>query len=354
MEEKKHKEIDVVALAIKVLKEWRTLLKFMLVSGILGVIIAFSTPREYTSEVILAPELSSGGLGMTGNLADLASSFGVDLGKKSSMDAIYPELYPDVFSSTDFILNLFDVPVRLKDDSNTRTYLHHILVENKIPFWQYPKVWIINMLKKPEVPGKGKSAKDPYRLSKIDSEICKGIEMSMSCMIDKKTSEISISFTDQDPMVAAIMADTLQHRLQNYISEYRTKKARVDFEYYKKMAAESKQQYEKAQKAYASYADANTDLMLQSYRAKADQLENEMQLQYNVYNQMSAQMKAAEAKIQERTPAFTVIQNAYMPVKASNRRSMRAVIFLFLGILADVAWVLVLRDLVRSWKKKEN
>ena len=134
MEEKKHKEIDVVALAIKVLKEWRTLLKFMLVSGILGVIIAFSTPREYTSEVILAPELSSGGLGMTGNLADLASSFGVDLGKKSSMDAIYPELYPDVFSSTDFILNLFDVPVRLKDDSNTRTYLHHILVENKIPF----------------------------------------------------------------------------------------------------------------------------------------------------------------------------------------------------------------------------
>ena len=352
MEEKKHKEIDVVALAIKVLKEWRTLLVFMFVSGILGVIIALSTPREYTSEVVLAPELSSGGIGMTDNIADLASSFGVDLGKRSSMDAIYPELYPDVFSSTDFVLNLFNVPVRLKDDSKTRTYLDHILKDTSIPFWQYPKAWLADLFKEPEIPGKGKSAKDPYRLSKIDSEICKGIAHSMNCLIDKKTSEISISFTDQDPMVAAIMADTLQQRLQDYISEYRTKKARVDYEYYKKMVADSKVQYEKAQRAYASFADANTDLLLQSYRAKTDQLENEMQLQYNVYNQMSAQMKAAEAKIQERTPAFTVIQNAYMPVKPSNRRSMKAFIFLFLGILADVAWVLVLKDLVNSRKKK--
>lgn len=344
MEEKKHKEIDVVALIIKVLKEWRTLLTFMFVSGVLGVIVALSTPREYTSEVVLAPELSSGGIGMTGNLADLASTFGVDLGKSSSMDAIYPELYPDIFSSTDFVLKLFDVPVRLKDDSNTRSYLEHIQKDTKIPFWKYPSAWLTALLKKPETPGQGKSVKDPYRLSKIDSDICRGIANSMICLIDKKTSEITISFKDQDPMVAAIMADTLQHRLQNYITEYRTKKARVDYEYYKKMTTESKLQYEKAQRNYASFADSHSELSLQSYKSKEEQLENEMQLQYNVYNQMSAQMKAAEAKIQERTPAFTVIQNAYMPVKPSNRRSMKVFVFLFLGVLADVAWVLWLKE----------
>lgn len=341
MEEKKqHKEIDVIALTIKVLKEWKTLLKFLVVSAIIGVIVALSTPREYTSEVVLAPELSSGGIGMAGNLSDLASSFGIDLGKKSSMDAIYPELYPDIFSSTDFILKLFDVPVRLKDDSQTRTYLEHFTQDTQIPFWEYPKAWILSLLKKPEVPGKGKSEKDPYRLSAVDNDICKGISVSMACLIDKKTSEITISFTDQDPMVAAIMADTLQHRLQNYITEYRTKKARNDYEYYKKMAAESKLQYEAAQRKYASFSDSNTDLLLQSYKSKEEQLENEMQLYYNVYNQMSAQMKAAEAKVQERTPAFTVIQNAYMPVKPSNRRSMKVFIFMFLGIITDIIWIL--------------
>lgn len=343
-EKKKHREIDVLGLALKVLKEWKTLFTFLFVAGIVGLIVTFSTPREYTSEVILAPELSSGGLGMTGNLADLASSFGVELGSKSSMDAIYPELYPEVFASTDFLLQLFDVPVRLKDDTLSRTYLQHIQQDTKVPFWRYPSIWLAEMLKKPETPGTGKSAKDPYRLSKIDSDICKGIGSSILCLIDKKTSEINIKFTDQDPMVAAIMADTLQHRLQNYITEYRTKKARTDFEYYQKMTAESKMAYEKAQRDYAAFADGNHALLLQSYRGKAEQLENEVQLYFGVYNQMAAQMKAAEAKIQERTPAFTVIQNAYMPVKPSNRRSRNLFICLFLGVLADAAWVLYLRD----------
>lgn len=354
MEEKKvHKEIDVVSLIIKILKEWKTLLVFIIISAIWGVVVALSTPREYTSEVVLAPELSSGGLGMTDNIADLASNFGVDLGTKSNMDAIYPELYPDIFSSTDFLLKLFNVPVRLKDDSKTRTYLEHILHDSKIQFWKYPLIWLESLLKKPEMAGKGKSEKDPYRLSKIDSDLCKGISGSIVCLIDKKTSEITISFTDQDPMVAAIMVDTLQNRLQNYITEYRTKKARDDYEYYKKMTAESKKQYEKAQRDYASFSDSNTDLLLQSYRTKAEQLENEMQLQYNVYSQMSSQMKTAEAKVQERTPAFIVIQNAYMPVLPSNHRSKTVFIYLILGIMADAAWVLYLKNV---WKirKKEN
>ena len=349
-DEKKHREIDVVTLIIKVFKEWRTLIAFVFVSAILGVVVALSTPREYTSTVVLAPELSSGGLGMSDNLSDLASSFGIDFAKNKNMDAIYPELYPDVFSSTDFLLSLFDVPVRLKDDNKQRTYLEYLLTETKVPFWNYPKIWLLEILKKPEIPGKGKSLKDPYRLSKIDSEICEGIGQSITCLIDKKTSEISISFTDQDPMVTAIMADTLQRRLQDYITVYRTKKARVDYEYYKKMTAESKQRYEKAQRLYASYADSNTELQLQSYKSKEEQLENEMQLQYNVYNQMATQMKAAEAKIQENTPAFTVIQNAYMPVKPSNHRSMKVFIFLFLGLVADAVWVLYLKDTAKLLK----
>lgn len=340
-EKKKTREIDVIGVMIKVLKEWKPLLKFIVVSAIIGVIVAFSTPKEYTAEVILAPELSSGGIGMSSNLADLASNFGINLNKKSSMDAIYPELYPDIFSSKDFVLSLFNVPVRLKEDSTERTYLDHLLKDTKVPFWTYPKTWLIGLFKKPEIPGKGKSAKDPYRLSKVDSEICEGISRSMTCLIDKKTSEITITVKDQDPMVAAIMADTLQHRLQGYITEYRTRKARVDFEYYKKMTADSKRRYERAQQIYASFSDSNSELQLQSFKSKEEQLENEMQLQYNVYNQMATQMKAAEAKIQERTPAFTVIQNAYMPVKPSSRpRVVTLLIFVFLGILADAGWIL--------------
>jgi hypothetical protein len=351
-DQKKHFEIDVVELALKILKEWKTLAKILTVSAVLGLIVALSSPREYTAEVVLAPELSSGGLGMADNLADSASSFGVDLGKKSSMDAIYPELYPDVFSSNDFILELFNVPVRLKEDDKPRTYLNHLLYDLKVPFWKYPGIWISELIKKPEMPGKGKNAKDPYRLSRADFGYCEGIAKSIGCLIDKKTSEISITVTDQDPMVAAIMADTLQLRLQNYITEYRTKKARTDFEYYKRMAEEGKAKYMKAQHAYASFVDANSDLLLESYKLKAEELENEMQLQFNAYNQMVTQMKIAEAKVQERTPAFTVIQNAYMPYKPSSRRSLKLYLFIFLGFVFGSAWILYGRNMFARYKKK--
>ena len=138
------------------------------------------TVRDYwtpgvKAEVILAPELSSGGLGLTDNLADMAANFGIDLAGKSSMDAIYPELYPDIFSSTEFVMNLFNVPVRLKDDDAERTYYKHITEEQKSPFWDYPKLWLHNLLKPKDPLASGKGKKDVYKISRKDEGVCKSI-----------------------------------------------------------------------------------------------------------------------------------------------------------------------------------
>lgn len=351
MEEKKEtKEIDVVAESKKVLKEWKLLLKIIGVGAVMGIIIALATPKQYTANVVLAPEMSSGGLGMSESLGDLASSFGIDLGSKSSMDAIYPELYPEIFASTDFVLNLFNVPVRLKEDNSVRTYQNHLLKDTKSPFWNYPKAWLIQLLKEKDNQ-KGRSQRDPFKLSKNEDELCKLIRGSISCLVDKKTSVITINVVDQDPLVAAIIADTLQSRLQEYITSYRTQKARIDYNYYKKLYAESKTQYLKAQRLYASYSDANQDITLQSFRAKQDELENEMQLRYNVYTQMSAQLQNAKAKIQERTPAFTVIEKAKMPYKASSApRLLIVAIFIFFGVIVDGLWVCFIRDFLKRRK----
>lgn len=343
MEEKKTEshEIDVLALAGKVLKNWKRLLAFFFVSAAIGIIVALNTPKTYNSEVLLAPELSSGGLGLSDNLADMASTFGIELGGKSSMDAIYPELYPDIFASTDFIMKLFDVPVRLKDNDTIRTYYTHITKEQKIPFWEYPKGFITELLKKDDPGALGSSDEDRFKISKRDDEVCGFIRKAILCTIDKKTSVITITVSDQDPLVAAIVADTLQSRLQAYITRYRTKKARTDFEYYNSLANEAKEKYIKAQREYASFSDANMEVGLESYRTKIDQLENEMQLKYNIYTQMTAQMQQAQAKIQERTPAFTILQRPIMPYKASSTpRALVVLLFVFIGIAIDTIWTL--------------
>ncbi len=353
MEEiKKTKEIDLLGLAIKVLHEWKLLLRFVFIAAIFGVIIALSTPKTYKSEVVLAPELSSGGLGLTDNLADMASNFGIDLGTKSSMDAIYPELYPDIFNSSDFVMGLFNVPVRLKNDDTPRTYIHHLTKEWKVPFWNYPRIWLAELLKPKDTNSVKGGAVDPYKISRIEDDLCNSIRNVILCSIDKKTSIITINVTDQDPMVAAIMADTLQKRLQEYITDYRTSKARTDYEYYLKLLEEAKQDYEKALNAYAKSSDSNMDLVMTYQKTKIEDLENHMQLKFNTYTALNTQLQTAKAKVQERTPAFTIIQKPIMPYKPSSTpRAFIVFIFMFLGGMADAAWVLYLRDFYHKKKK---
>lgn len=348
MEEKKHREIDVLALARQVLKEKRTLAKFMVAFSVVGLIVALNTPREFTSRTVLAPEMSSGGLGLSSNLADMASTFGINLDKKSSVDAIYPELYPDIFASTDFLLELFDIKVRTKDDDTPRTFLYHITNEQKVPFWMWPRIWLSQLIKKPDGVGGGGAA-DPYRISRTEAEICEGIFGSIQCLVDKKTSEITISYTDQDPLVATIVVDTLQRRLQKYITEYRTRKARIDYEYYKELSAKMLSEYEKARNKYVGYADSHKNLLLQSFNTRAEEMENDMQQKYDAYKTMLTSMRQAEAKIQENTPAFTIIQNPVMPYKPSSRGKI-VILFMWvlLGIAADAAWVLYLRKMVKQ------
>lgn len=342
MEVQKNKEIDVVALGLKVLKEWKLLAKFVVVAAIIGVIVALSTPKTYTSEVVLAPEMSSGGLGLSDNLAEMASTFGVDLGGKSSMDAIYPELYPDIFSSYDFSHKMLDVPVRLKDDNTTRPYVQHLLKDTKNPFWVYPLVWIKKLMKKPEsVPASAPGFVDPYRVSKDESELCEVVVSSIVCLVDKKTSEIVISFTDQDPMVAAIMVDTLLSRLQTYIIDYRTKKARVDYEYYSKMTQDAEEYYHEKQAEYIEYSDSHSGSQRNFVMTQSQLLKNNMDNAYMSYSGMLKLREQALARIQERIPAFTIIQSSKMPNKASSRpRIVTVFIFVLLSVFVGSFYII--------------
>ena len=347
MEERKHKEIDVLALAKRVLQERRTLTKFVVTSAIIGLIVALNTPREFTAQTVLAPEMSAGGLGLSSNIADMAATFGINLDKKSSVDAIYPELYPDIFASTDFIRQLFDVTVRTKEDDTPRTFIHHITKETKVPFWSWPQIWLSELLKKADSTG-GNGVKDAYKISRTDADICDGISKSILCLVDKKTSEIIISYTDQDPLVATIIVDTLQRRLQNYITDYRTKKARIDYEYYKTLSAQMLSDYEQSRNKYVAYADSHTDVQMQSFNTKMEEMENDMQQKYDSYKSMLASMRQAKAKIQANTPAFTIIQSPMMPHKPTSRpKIVTLFMFIFLGVLADAAWVLYLRQHVK-------
>ena len=352
MEERKSKKIvvDFIELLKVVGKDKLMMAVFLGIAAVLGLAVAFGTPKEYKASVMLAPESTTGN-SLTSNISSIASMVGMDMDFGSSSDAIYPELYPDLIGSNDFIVSLFPVEVTTKDGSVTTDYYDYLLNHTKKAWYTFPARLlhdIVAKLKTDDVPFTGDSTKvNPFHLSKMQYNIAHKIGKSINCTVDKKTSVITIEVTDQDPVISAVMADSIKNRLQAFITQYRTQKARNDLAYMEKLFMESKQEYVTARQQYAAYSDANHDLILQTYRAKQEDLENEMQLKYNAYTQMYEQLQISKAKVQESTPAFTVVQSASVPLKHINKSKLMVMtIFMFLGF--------VLRVLILMWQHRKD
>ena len=68
-------------------------------------------------------------------------------------------------------------------------------------------------------------------------------------------------------------------------------------------------------------------------------LENEMQNAFNAYTQMKQQVQMAEAKIQERTPVFTTIEDSYVPTKpVAPKKALILVAYLMISVLGTAAY----------------
>ena len=352
MEENRKKKIDIDLLAlirvIRTDKLWMGITLFA--AAILGLAIAFGTPKEYRTSVMLAPETATSN-SLTSNISSLASMVGMDMDFGKSSDAIYPELYPDLMQSTDFIVSLFPVTVETKDGSVETDYYDYLKNHTRMAWYDRPKDWLAKLVKKLKkddgYAGSPDGKVNPFRLTKEQFDIAHSIGKSLNCTVDKKTSVITIEVTDQDPLISATMADSVRQRLQAFITDYRTQKARNDLAYMENLFAEAREQYVKARQQYASFSDTNQDLLLQTYKSKQDDLENDMQLKYNAYTQIYEQLQLSRAKVQERTPAFTVVQSASVPIKHINKSKLMVMLMaMFLGF--------VLRVCILMWKRRRE
>ena len=343
-EETQESSIDFGKIFKDLLKHKKLYYKVLPIAFILAAIYAISLPNYYSCTVKLSPELS-GGSGSKSGLASLASSFGVNLGSAlgNSTEALFPTLYPDLMNSVDFKTSLFEVQVMREEDNKTFTYFDYLMNEQKAPWWSQAMKAVFSMFK--DQSSMVNEKVDPFKLTKEQTEIVKAIDQNVVCDVDKKTMVITINVTDQDPLICATMADSVKTRLQKFITDYRTSKARVDLEYNQKLYGEAKAKYEQARDVYARFSDSHRDVSSQSAQTKQADLQNEMQMQQQIYQQVVAQLKQAEMKVQQETPAFTTLQSATVPVRKSGpKRAQMCLIFLFLAFLGTTAYILHKED----------
>lgn len=331
MEENKQKILDLTKILPLLLRHWRLYAVGTAAVALFVLVFIFTIPRYYTCKIMLAPESTEGG----GALSSLMSSFGLGSMDKSD-DAISPMLYPDLMESRDFIVSLFPIQITTKDGRITTSYYDYLL-------HHCPGAWYMNLMAmlKESLAGKEKTAgnqaddsKYPafFMLTTEQDEIAQAIGGKIKYHYDKKTGVVSVAVTDLDPLVCAMIADTVSHRLQDFIMDYRTKKARNDLEYSEKLYAATKAEYEEAYAAYAAAIDANWDLVNETVKAQVTKLENDKNIKYQAFSTVNQKLQMAKAKLQEDTPVITEVQKASVPVKPAGPKRM----FITLGLLVLV------------------
>ncbi len=314
----------------------RLFYKVLPVTFVLSSIYICALPRYYSTETQMAPETENGFSG--GSIGSLASSFGIDLNTEGT-DAITPMLYPDLLEDNGFITSLFNIKVTNEDGDLHTTYYDYLLKHQKKSPWGAPLSWVRNLFKKSE-PVVDKPL-DPYHLSKTEDNIASIIRKNITCTVDKKTGVITIGVNDQDRVICKAIADSTRMHLQEYITEYRTNKARIDMEYYTVLTDQARKDYDEARQLYARYSDSHNGNTIASIRSKIEDLENDVQLKYNTYTTINTQLQAAIAKVQERTPAFTLLKGAAVPLKPSKpKRMIFVAVMLFLATAVTSCYIL--------------
>ncbi|MBQ0047127.1 MAG: chain-length determining protein [Prevotellaceae bacterium] len=358
--------IDWLALAKKLWTKKKYFFISLPIAAVIAIVIALSIPAYYNVEVKLAPEMSTGNRNPTGGLSSLMKSMGIGaLSTQNGGDAILPNLYPDLMNSKAFLVSLFDVQVDNKNKKKPISTNYYDYLENyqKIPWWSQAIGGVFeaveDILPKNEEDEEydDSAPANASALTKKQAAIVKSIEKKIVCDVDEKTFVITIDVTDQDPVICAEMADSTCRRLQDFITEYRTKKALQEMENVQIQYDKAKIEYEESKAAVAEYNDANWDLVEQDFILEKQALQNEMQLKYSAYSAFASQLITARAKVEEMRPVYTVLDGASVPLKKAGPKRGRIVGgIIFLVFALQAAWILRedIKGMIFSSKKKDD
>ena len=350
-------ELDLMDILRKLIGIRKTIYKAAGVGLVIGIIVAISIPRQYTVEVTLSPEMGSV---KGGGLSGLAASFlGSEVSMGDGTDALNTSLSPDIVSSTPFLLELSTMKIAgIKDEATT---LNTYLDEESSPWWNYvigfPGM-VIGGVKslfaeeENESRALNRISQGTIELSKKESKKIEILKEMIVAAVDKKTSMTSVAVTMQNPRAAAVVADSVVKKLQEYIIDYRITKSKEDCIYLEKLFKERQQEYYSAQQKYADYLDSHDNIILQSVRAEQERLQNDMSLAYQVYSQVASQLQVARAKVQEEKPVFAIVEPAVVPLEPSGTsRKIYVLVFVFLSVCVVISWNLFGRDFLNKFKE---
>jgi len=103
---------------------------------------------------------------------------------------------------------------------------------------------------------------------------------------------------------------------------------------------EAETNYQRAQQRLASFRDRNQNIILSTNRTEEQRLQSEYDMAFRTYQSVSQLREQAIIKVQEKTPAFTIIEPALIATRSSPKTSLIMSVMIFLGLMTGAMIVL--------------
>lgn len=339
-------EIDLTKL-IKTLWDGRlTLVKVMLLCGVLGIFVALVSPTEYTSTTSMVPQTAQSGSKL-GGLSSLAAMAGFNLDMGGSTEALSPLVYPQILNSGPFQLELMNIPFTFSEVNHPVSLYEYYTEINKPGVLSIIGKYTIGL---PGVIMKAIKGSTERKMSTVENgpiaftekqeKVRKMIKERVSLTIDSKQGYLTLQASFHEALLSAQVADAARELLQKYITKFKTEKAANQLSFIEQRFQEKKKDFEKAQERLAWYRDQNRNMSSAVARTEEERLQSEFNISINVYNELAKQLEQAKIQVKEETPVFSVLEPALVPnEKTKPKKAMIVIMSLLLGGVAGVVLI---------------
>jgi hypothetical protein len=325
-----------------------TIIKIIVLGFAFGILHAFGVGEEFTATTRIIPYRSGGGSG--NGLSSLAGLAGVRLPASAGDVTITADLYPEVTKSQDFRIDVAETPIYFSGLSREATSVEFFQDLRKKPLLEViaghalrlPEKFAGKRLSTDSKPQARKSPKDPSTaIMEYDPQylvLVNKLTDRISVTADKKTSIITIRGTMPDPYAAADIVNVISKKLMERIIDYESKKASEQFRFANEQFEVARAKYQSVQNQIADFRNRNRSVMAASLEVERERLQREHDLAFELYQQFSREREQARIKMNQDTPAFTILEKIAVPTSRSEpRRTIIVAAWLFASFVVSFA-----------------
>jgi LPS O-antigen subunit length determinant protein (WzzB/FepE family) len=152
-------------------------------------------------------------------------------------------------------------------------------------------------------------------------------------------------------MVSAQVAKISMDYLTEFVTNYRTEKAKHDLNFLAERLGEAKGKYYNTQAKKAQYSDqfSAPTIRLQSADIQRERIESDYRVTSSFYQELLQQYETAKLKVQQETPVFKILQQPVVPFKKSGPKRVIVVLFsMFCGAFVGLFLVLIKKNRYKS------